>query len=88
MFNTGLRAAEVLNLKVSDIDWQSEKVMVREAKGKKDRTLWGEAYLKLLRKWIKYQAKLPESAFLFTTSDGSAILSNLGLVIKFHLYLP
>jgi integrase len=39
MFNTGLRAAEVLNLKVSDIDWQSEKVMVREGTGKKDRTL-------------------------------------------------
>ena len=42
MLNTGLRAAEVLNLKVNDIDWQSGKVMVREGKGKKDRTLWSD----------------------------------------------
>jgi site-specific recombinase XerD len=74
MLNTGLRAAEVLNLKVSDIDWQGGKVMVREGKGKKDRTLWiGEADLKLLKKWLKYKAKLPESAFLFTTSDGKRL---------------
>jgi integrase/recombinase XerD len=74
MLNTGLRAAEVLNLKVSDIDWQGGKVMVREGKGKKDRTLWiGAADLKLLKKWLKYQAKLPESAFLFTTSDGKRL---------------
>jgi integrase/recombinase XerD len=71
MLNTGLRAAEVLNLKVNDIDWQSGNVMVREGKGKKDRSLWiGDADLKLLKKWRKYQEKLPESAFLFTTSDG------------------
>jgi integrase len=50
MLNTGLRAAEVLNLKVNDIDWQNGNVMVREGKGKKDRTLWiGEADLKLLK---------------------------------------
>jgi site-specific recombinase XerD len=75
MLNTGLRAAEVLNLKVNDIDWQSGNVMVREGKGKKDRTLWiGEADLKLLKKWLKYQAKLPGSAFLFTTRDGQRIM--------------
>jgi integrase/recombinase XerD len=75
MLNTGLRAAEVLNLKVSDIDWQGGKIMVREGKGKKDRTLWiGEADLKLLKKWLKYQAKLPGSAFLFTTRDGQRIM--------------
>jgi len=43
-------------------------MMVRQGKGKKDRTLWiGEADLKLLKKWLKYQAKLPANAFLFTT---------------------
>jgi integrase/recombinase XerD len=74
MLNTGLRAAEVLNLKVNDIDWRSGNLMVREGKGKKDRTLWiGEADLKLLEKWLKYQAKLPGSAFLFTTFDGKRL---------------
>jgi integrase/recombinase XerD len=75
MLNTGLRAAEVLNLKVNDIDWKSGNVMVRQGKGKKDRTLWiGEADLKLLKKWLKYQAKLPGSEFLFTTRDGQRIM--------------
>jgi integrase/recombinase XerD len=74
MLNTGLRASEVLNLKVSDIDCQSGKVMVREGKGKKDRTLWiGEADIRLLKKWMKCQAKLPESVFLFTSSKGKRL---------------
>ena len=33
MLNTSLRVAEVLNLKVNDIDWQSGNVMVREGYG-------------------------------------------------------
>jgi integrase/recombinase XerD len=74
MLNTGLGAVEVLNRKVSDIDWQSGKVMVREGKGKKDRTLWiGAEDLKLLKKWLKFQAKLPGSEFLFPTSEGKRL---------------
>jgi len=74
MLNTGLRAAEVLNLKVIDIEWRSGKMMVREGKGKKDRTLWvGPEDVKLLKKWLKYQGNLQGSAFLFTTSDGKRL---------------
>jgi integrase/recombinase XerD len=74
MLNTGLRAAEVLNLKVKDIDWRSGKVMVRQGKGKKDRTLWiGAQDLGLLKKWLKVRAQLPESDFLFTTQDGKRL---------------
>jgi site-specific recombinase XerD len=36
MLNTGLRAAEVLNIKTRDIDWRTGKLMVRQGKGKKD----------------------------------------------------
>jgi site-specific recombinase XerD len=74
MLNTGLRAAEVLNLKVSDIDWQSGKLMVREGKGKKDRTLWiGLEDLDLLKKWLKFKVQVPENEFLFTTHDGKRL---------------
>jgi integrase/recombinase XerD len=38
MLNTGLRAAEVLNIKTRDIDWNTGKLMVRQGKGKKDRS--------------------------------------------------
>lgn len=75
LLNTGLRAMEVINLKVRDIDWRSGKVMVRQGKGKKDRTLWiGENDLDLLKKWLKVKAQLPASEFLFTTEDGPRLL--------------
>ena len=74
MLNTGLRAAEVLNIKTRDIDWNSGKLMVRQGKGKKDRSSWiGEEDLALLQRWVVKKARLPESALLFTTRDGKLI---------------
>lgn len=71
MLNLGLRASELLNLKVNDIDWMSGKLMVRQGKNKRDRTLWlNEDDLELLRKW---RAKKPESQLLFTTLKGGQI---------------
>jgi integrase/recombinase XerD len=72
MLNTGLRAAEVLHLRVRDIDWTSGQLMVREGKGKRDRTLWlNETDLDLLRSW---KARRPvTSEFLFTTLHGTPV---------------
>jgi site-specific recombinase XerD len=75
MLNTGLRASEVLKLKNRDIDWNSGRLMVREGKGKKDRTLWvGEEDLSLLKLWMERKAKLPKSELIFTTRGGQLIL--------------
>jgi integrase len=42
----------VLHLRVRDIDWLSGQLMVREGKGKWDRTLWlNDTDLGLLRAW-------------------------------------
>ncbi len=72
MLNTGLRAAECLNLKVNHLDWMTGKLMVREGKGKRDRTLWvNEDVLILLRTW---REKRPASNdLLFTTLQGKRI---------------
>ncbi len=49
--------------------------MVRQGKGKKDRTLWiGEEDVELLEKWRKYKAQLPESEFLFPTQAGQRLV--------------
>jgi len=49
----------------------SGKLMVRQGKGKKDRTLWlNEEDLEILRKW---RERKPESARLFTTLKGDPI---------------
>ena len=74
MLNTGLRAAEVLNIKTRDIDWSTGKLMVRQGKGKKDRSSWiGEEDLTLLQRWVIKKGRLPESAWLFVTRDGKMI---------------
>ncbi len=72
MLNTGLRAAECLNLHVGHVDWMTGKHMVREGKGKRDRTLWvNEDVLTLLRTW---KQKRPASHdVLFTTLQGKRI---------------
>ena len=61
-------------IKTRDIDWSSGKLMVRQGKGKKDRSSWiGEEDLALLQRWVIKKARLPESAWLFTTRDGKLI---------------
>ena len=72
MVNAGLRVAEVINLKVNDINWNTGKLMVREGKGKKDRALWlNEDDLALLGKWREKRTIQAES--LFTTLKGDVL---------------
>ncbi len=72
MLNAGLRASEVLNLHVGDIDWTSGQLMVRQGKGAKDRALWlNEPDLELLRSW---RARRPvTSERLFITLKGTPV---------------
>ncbi|MFW5686804.1 MAG: tyrosine-type recombinase/integrase [Halanaerobium sp.] len=75
MLDTGLRLSEAINLKWKDIDLISGKLMVREGKGKKDRTLWiSEEDLNLIQEWkerqVKKIGKLPAHVFT-STSKGS-----------------
>ena len=52
MLNTGLRLAEVTSLKWHDVNLTTGKLMVRQGKGSKDRTLWiAEADIDRLRSW-------------------------------------
>lgn len=74
MLDAGLRAAETLHLKTKDIDWMSGRLMVREGKGKRDRTLWiNEDLLELLREW---RTKRPAGTqLLFCTLKSTEINS-------------
>ncbi len=70
MLNTGLRVSEVTALRWNNIDFDSNKLMVREGKGAKDRTLWiSEDISEDLREWRDRQAEeLGErSKYVFTT---------------------
>ncbi len=71
MANCGLRVAEVIGLKVHQIDWQSGRIMVH-GKGAKDRVVWmNEGTLELIRSW---REKRPHpSGELFTTMKGDPV---------------
>jgi site-specific recombinase XerD len=56
MLNIGLRLSEVINLTWDDINLMSGKVMVRQGKGAKDRTLWtSNKVINLLINWKERQ---------------------------------
>ncbi len=69
LLDTGLRKAEVINLKWADVDLMTGKLMVRNGKGAKDRSLWiGNDLLEELREWRERQAGIGEgSEFVFTS---------------------
>src|SRR6056297_4145386 len=65
MLNTGLRVSEAVSLRWEDVNLTSGKVMVREGKGAKDRTLWVDSsQLDELGEWKERQVekvgKLPK----------------------------
>lgn len=73
LLDTGLRAAELINLKHRDVDLSTGRLWVREGKGKKDRGLWFNGGTRAaLDAWINEKpssALLPSSA-VFTSLDG------------------
>ncbi len=77
MLDAGLRASEVLKLKVKDLDWMTGKLKVRQGKGKKDRILWlNQQALDVLRKWREkrpHQADGRPTELLFTTLEGKLL---------------
>jgi len=75
MLNTGLRLAEVTSLKWRDVDLTTGKLMVRQGKGSKDRTLWvAEGDIHRLRSWRDRQAaQCGQCDYMFTTLQGQPL---------------
>ena len=76
MLNTGLRVSEAVSLRWEDVNLTSGKVMVREGKGAKDRTLWVDNdQLEELGEWKERQVEkvdeLPKWVFS-TLREGNA----------------
>jgi site-specific recombinase XerD len=74
MLNAGLRSSEAVSLRPEHMDLMSGKLMVREGKGAKDRTLWiGEDLLEELRDWMD---RRPGSEFLLPTRKGTQVATS------------
>jgi site-specific recombinase XerD len=73
LYGTGVRVAEVTQLKLSDIDARRRVLWVRQGKGRRDRqTLLSEKLLDLLR--IYWRSERP-TEWLFPSANGSRPIS-------------
>ena len=71
LLNTGLRASELINLKIRDIDLATGRLWVRQGKGAKDRGLWFNGSCRqALEAWLAVKL-VPSSPFVFTSLDGT-----------------
>jgi integrase len=72
MLKTGIKAAEVINLKDHDIDWDNGRIFIQESGGAKERYLTiNDAELSLLKSWRRIKPG-PGSIF-FTTLKGEPL---------------
>lgn len=70
VYGAGLRAGEVIQLKIADIDGEQMRVFVRGGKGKKDRvTILSQKALEVLREYFR---KYRPSIYLFEGQTGGA----------------
>jgi integrase/recombinase XerD len=78
MLKAGLRASEAVSLRPEHVDLMSGKLMVREGKGAKDRTLWtSEDLLEELRDWMdRRKATAGDSEYLLPTRKGTKVATS------------
>lgn len=70
MLNTGLRPGEVVALKRDHVDLNECRIVVREGKGAKDRTVWFNTGLRDRIGSYLDRDDLPDSEYLFATRTG------------------
>tara|TARA_B100000965_G_scaffold405966_1_gene442180 strand:- start:5823 stop:6881 length:1059 start_codon:yes stop_codon:yes gene_type:complete len=85
VYSSGLRAGELINLKITDIDSEQMRVFIRGGKGKKDRvTILSQKALDVLREYFK---KYRPKAYLFEGLHGGKYsASSLRKVFLTSLY--
>ena len=90
-YGAGLRASEVVYLKISDIDSQRMVIRVEQGKGKKDRyAMLSPTLLELLRDWYRHarsQRMILPGGWLFPGQNPVNPLSTRQLNRAFHLTL-
>jgi integrase len=67
-FSSGFRRAEVLSLKVKDIDWDKKTVMLNETKGGERKPVTIRPWvIPILKKWVRVIGQ--DSSYLFPSTD-------------------
>jgi integrase/recombinase XerD len=72
LLETGVRASELINIHVSDIDFSDSSILIKQGKGRKPRYVFiGKTVRKQIRTWLKF--KNNKSEYLFTTLSGDKL---------------
>ena len=74
LYSTGIRVSELVNIKIKDIDFNDEKIIIL-GKGNKERYVYyGSKCQNLLKLYLNEGRKdLPQSEYLFTNKHGNKI---------------
>jgi site-specific recombinase XerD len=81
IYSAGLRVSELLELKMSDILSDRGLILVRNAKGNKDRTtLLADATLKILRQY--YKEYKPQTYLFEGPNNGKYTRTSIGKILK------
>ncbi|MDP2948943.1 MAG: tyrosine-type recombinase/integrase, partial [Chloroflexota bacterium] len=75
LFDTGLRASELCALRVEDVDWEAQTIVIREAKGGSQRTVsLGTTAMRSVMSYLRLRAM--DSQWLLATLDGNRLTKN------------
>lgn len=73
VYSAGLRVSEIINLKLADIDSQRMQILVRRAKGKKDRYVnLSPVLLDILRSYLRVCEPKPREYLFESSQTGTA----------------
>jgi site-specific recombinase XerD len=75
LFDTGLRASELCALRLEDVNWDAQTIVVRETKGGNQRVVsLGTAAMRSLMSYLRLRQA--DSPWLFAALDGSRLTRN------------
>jgi len=74
MLAAGLRVGEAVAVATEHVDWSTGRLIVREGKGAKDRTLWlGDELLGELGAWMDARRRAGDCRWLLPTKRGTRV---------------
>ncbi len=83
----GLRRSEAVNLRIRDIDWSNNSMIIYNAKGHKDRVVYmAEDFASLLKSYIEQNRSEMNTEWVFPSADPSRHFSGGALSIRFRQF--
>ena len=84
---TGLRRGEAVSLRIRDIDWNNNSMIIYNAKGRKDRVVYMAGdFAALLKSYIEQNLSEIDTEWVFPSADPSRHFSGGALSLRFRKF--